>query len=110
MEGGDISRATSSRLTSSNIWSNRALDVFSQSSRHGHEDDEEALKWAAIEKLPTYLRIRRGLLSEAEGQAREVDIENLGLLERQNILEKLVKIAEEDNEKFLIKLKSRIDQ
>lgn len=110
MEGADISRATSSRQSSSNIWRNNALDVFSQSSRQGHEDDEEALKWAAIERLPTYLRIRRGLLSEAEGHAREVDIEKLGILERKHILERLVKIAEEDNEKFLMKLKSRIDQ
>ena len=84
------------------------MEVFSRSSRE--EDDEEALKWAAIEKLPTYLRVRRGILTEAEGQAREIDIKNLGLLERRNILERLVKVAEKDNEKFLMKLKNRIDR
>ncbi|KAK7817954.1 pleiotropic drug resistance protein 1 [Quercus suber] len=106
--GGEIFRVSSARLSSSNIWRNTGLEVFSKSSLE--EDDEEALKWAAIEKLPTYLRIRRGILTEAEGQAREIDIESLGLLERKNLLERLVKIAEEDNEKFLLKLKERIER
>lgn len=83
------------------------MDVFSRSSVE--EDDEEALKWAAIERLPTYLRIRRGLLTE-EGQAREIDIQSLGLQEKKNLMERLLKIAEEDNEKFLLKLKNRIDR
>lgn len=84
------------------------MDVFSKSSHD--EDDEEALKWAAIEKLPTYLRIRRGIFTEEEGEAREIDIKNLGLLERKNVLERLVKVADEDNERFLMKLKGRIDR
>ncbi|KAJ7966133.1 Pleiotropic drug resistance ABC transporter [Quillaja saponaria] len=74
------------------------------------EDDEEALKWAALERLPTYLRIRRSLFTTAEGKVKEVDIKKLGLLERKALLERLLKIAEEDNEKFLIKLKDRIDR
>uniref|UniRef100_M1CTL7 ATP-binding cassette transporter n=1 Tax=Solanum tuberosum TaxID=4113 RepID=M1CTL7_SOLTU len=64
------------------------------------EDDEEALKWATI---------RRGILSE-QGQSREVDVTDLGLVEKRNFLERLVKIAEGDNEKFLLKLKQRIDR
>lgn len=84
------------------------MEVFSRSSRD--EDDEETLKWAAIEKLPTYLRIRRGILAEEEGKPREIDITSLGLIERKNLLERLVKIADEDNEKFLLKLKERIDR
>ncbi|CAK7353518.1 unnamed protein product [Dovyalis caffra] len=107
--GGDIYRVSSARLsTSSNIWRNSTLEVFSRSSRD--EDDEEALKWAALEKLPTYLRMRRGILSEEEGRAREIDITNLGLIEKRNLLERLVKIAEEDNERFLLKLKERINR
>ena len=76
------------------------------------EEDEEALKWAAIERLPTYLRIRRGLLVESEGgRAREIDVQSLGLLERKSLLERLLKTAEKDNnEKFLLKLKDRIDR
>ncbi|CAN4097540.1 unnamed protein product [Withania somnifera] len=97
---GNILKVSSARL-------NSTTDVFSRSSRE--EDDEEALKWAAIEKLPTYLRIRRGILTE-QGQTREVDVTDLGLVEKRNLLERLVKIAEEDNENFLLKLKQRIDR
>jgi hypothetical protein len=78
------------------------MDVFSKSER---EDDEEALKWASIERLPTYLRIRRSILNN-----EEVDIKKLGLTERKVLLERLVKIAEDDNEKFLLKLKERMER
>ncbi|XP_011019747.1 PREDICTED: pleiotropic drug resistance protein 1-like [Populus euphratica] len=110
MDGaGDIYRVSSARLsTSTNIWRNSIPEVFSRSSRD--EDDEEALKWAALEKLPTYLRLTRGILTEEEGKAREIDIINLGLVEKRDLLERLVKIAEEDNERFLLKLKERIDR
>ncbi|KAL3361339.1 hypothetical protein AABB24_014307 [Solanum stoloniferum] len=108
MEGGEnILRVSSARLSGSNVWRNSAMDVFSR------EDyaDEEALRWAALEKLPTYRRIRRGLLlEEEEGQSREVDITKLDLIEWRNLLDRLVKIADEDNEKLLMKLKQRIDR
>ncbi|KAG6387940.1 hypothetical protein SASPL_153136 [Salvia splendens] len=108
MEGGDIFRASSARLSSSNIWRNTGMEVFSKSSVEA--DDEEALKWAALEKLPTNLRIRRGILTEDEGKSREVDIKNLGLVERKNLVERLLQIAEEGNERFLLKLKERIQR
>ncbi|KAJ4828264.1 hypothetical protein Tsubulata_012073 [Turnera subulata] len=101
MEGSDIYRVGSARLSAN-------VDVFSKSSRG--EDEEEALKWAAIERLPTYLRIRRALLNEGEGKAREIDVNSLGFIERSNLLQRLVRIAETDNEKFLLKLKERIDR
>ncbi|KAM7493205.1 hypothetical protein LguiB_027814 [Lonicera macranthoides] len=106
--GGDIFSVSSGRLGSSRIWRNDTTDIFSKSSVE--EDDEEALKWAALEKLPTYRRIQRGILIEEEGQTREIDIKRLGLVEKKNLLERLVKIAEEDNERFLLKLKQRIDR
>ena len=109
MEKEEIYRASASlRKNNSSVWRNSGADVFSRSSRD--EDDEEALIWAAIEKLPTYNRLRKGLLLGLEGEASEVDINNLGLEERRNLVERLVKIAEEDNEKFLQKLKNRIDR
>ncbi|KAJ4707957.1 Pleiotropic drug resistance ABC transporter [Melia azedarach] len=102
-------RISNARLGNSGIWRNDSMEVFSRSSREDI-DDEAALKWAAIERLPTYLRMQRGILAEAEGQAREIDIKSLGFIERRNLLERLIKIAEEDNEKFLLKLKDRIDK
>ncbi|KAF8393289.1 hypothetical protein HHK36_021530 [Tetracentron sinense] len=108
MENGDAYRVGSLRIDSSSIWRNSTVDAFSRSFRE--EDDEEALKWAAIEKLPTYLRIKRGILTGEEGQTREIDIHSLGLQEKKILLERLVRVADEDNEKFLLKLKNRIDR
>ncbi|KAK6914939.1 hypothetical protein RJ641_020056 [Dillenia turbinata] len=97
------------RRNSSSMWRNNGIEAFSRSSRE--EDDEEALRWAALEKLPTYNRLRKGLLFTASrGAANEVDIEDLDLQEKRNLVERLVKIADEDNEKFLLKLKNRIDR
>ncbi|XP_021800492.1 ABC transporter G family member 39-like isoform X5 [Prunus avium] len=105
-----MSNSGSGRISSFDMWRNTSMEAFSKSSHH-EEDDEESLTWAAIERLPTYLRIRRGLLAEEDGQAREIiDVNNLGLLERKSLLERLVKIAEEDNEKFLLKLKDRMNR
>jgi predicted Zn-dependent protease len=109
MEGTDIYRATNSlRAQSSTIWRNSGVEVFSKSSRE--EDDEEALKWAALEKLPTYNRLRKGLLTTSHGAANEIDVTDLAFQEKQKLLERLVKVAEEDNEGFLLKVKERVDR
>jgi hypothetical protein len=105
MESGDIYKACSS----SSVWGNNAMEVFSRSSR-SEEDDEEALKWAALQKLPTYNRLNKGLLTTPHGEAAEVDVHDLGLKQRKCLMERLVKVPEEDHEKFLFKLKDRIDR
>ncbi|KAG5540636.1 hypothetical protein RHGRI_020757 [Rhododendron griersonianum] len=99
MDGGggeNIMRAISARLSSSsNIWKSSGREVFSLSLSSSEEHDEEALKWASLEKLPTFARIRTGILSEEEGQIREIDVKKLGAIERRNLVERLMKIAEE---------------
>ncbi|KAL5975655.1 transcription factor [Asimina triloba] len=94
---------------SSSIWRSEPPEAFSRSTRR-EEDDEVALKWAALEKLPTYDRLRKGILNVAPGDLREVDIQKLGYQEKKILLDRLIKVAEEDNEKFLLKLRNRIDQ
>ncbi|GLT66273.1 hypothetical protein SLA2020_386450 [Shorea laevis] len=98
-------------------------DVFSggrssrRSSRRG-EEDEEALKWAAIEKLPTYDRLRTSIMQsfvehEVHGNTvvhKEVDVAKLDMNDRQKFIDQLFKVAEEDNEKFLQKFKNRLDK
>ena len=86
------------------------MEAFSRSSRHEEDNDEEALKWAALEKLPTYNRLRKGLLTTSRGVANEIDITELGFQERQKLLDRLINVAEEDNETLLLKLKERIDR
>ncbi|KAL9671914.1 hypothetical protein QQ045_009487 [Rhodiola kirilowii] len=110
MDNADLYKFTNSlRAPSSTIWRNNGMEVFSRSTRE--QDDEEALRWAALEKLPTYNRLKKGLWTDPQGgQPSEIDINNLGFEERKNLVERLVKVAEEDNEKFLRKLKNRIDR
>ncbi|KAG4947901.1 hypothetical protein JHK82_041072 [Glycine max] len=85
-----------------------ASDIFSPSSFE--EDDEEALKWAALDKLPTYNRLKKGLLITSNGEVNEIDVTDMGTQRRKEVLERLVRDAEEDNEKFLLKLRERIDR
>ncbi|KAL0291437.1 UNVERIFIED_CONTAM: Pleiotropic drug resistance protein 1 [Sesamum radiatum] len=99
---------TSNSFRGNASWRNHGAETFSNSTRE--EDDEEALKWAALEKLPTFDRLRKGLLLGSRGAANEVDVDDLGFQERRDLLERLVRVAEEDNEKFLLKRKKRIDR
>ncbi|CAN8278912.1 unnamed protein product [Cochlearia groenlandica] len=81
-------------------------------------DDEEALKWAAIEKLPTYNRLRTTLMSavvedDVYGNqilSKEVDVTKLDGEDRQKFIDMVFKVAEQDNERILTKLRNRIDR
>ncbi|KAL3618291.1 transcription factor [Castilleja foliolosa] len=83
------------------------------------EEDEAGLKWAALEKLPTYDRLRKTLLTSVmqtptNGSVRvvhrEVDVRKLDMNQRQEFIDRFFKVAEEDNDKFLRKLRDRIDK
>ena len=78
--------------------SGRIVEEGYGSRRTSHSDeDEEALRWAAIEKLPTYDRLRTSILMnfvEQHGQSphggsKEVDVRKLNMKEKQetNLLE-----------------------
>ncbi|CBI40242.3 unnamed protein product, partial [Vitis vinifera] len=123
LAGDDLARSTSSRSKSLGSGSRRSWasasirevvsaqgDVF-QSRR---EDDEEELKWAAIERLPTFERLRKGMLKQVLDDGKvvheEVDFTNLGMQERKHLIESILKVVEEDNEKFLLRLRERTDR
>ncbi|EPS57703.1 hypothetical protein M569_17114 [Genlisea aurea] len=114
LNGSFTLRQTSSgiRFGSSRVWGNAGADAFSTSAREVYEDDdEEALKWAALEKLPTRVRATRGIYAAGGegGDVREVEIRNLGIVERRKLVDRLVKnTGEEDNERFLFKFKDRL--
>ncbi|GLJ18634.1 hypothetical protein SUGI_0332070 [Cryptomeria japonica] len=91
----------------------RSSSVFSLSTHR--EDDIEALKWAAIEKLPTYDRLRTSILknvSQNNGihNLHEIDVRHMQLETRQQLIERLVKVADQDNEYLLQRLRQRIDR
>lgn len=82
------------------------------------KEDEEALRWAAIQKLPTYNRLRTSLLQsvvEVENHAtkilhKQVDVRKLDANDRQEFMESNFKVVEEDNDKFFRKLRDRINK
>ncbi|KAK2417908.1 pleiotropic drug resistance protein [Trifolium repens] len=90
--------------------SGEADNIFPNSVNREDNDDEEALKWAAIQRLPTVTRLRRGLLITPEGEVSEIDVHELGLQERKYLLERLVRIADIDNEKLLLKFRERVNR
>ncbi|KAL0401568.1 UNVERIFIED_CONTAM: Pleiotropic drug resistance protein 2 [Sesamum latifolium] len=86
-------------------------DVFQKS---GRRDDEEELKWAAIERLPTYDRMRKGILKQVLDNGRvvheEVDFANLGMQDKKQIMDSMLRAFEDDNEMLLLKLRERISR
>ncbi|KAK8948327.1 Pleiotropic drug resistance protein 1 [Platanthera guangdongensis] len=108
-DGYDASIRSLSKSRS--LWGGRAAqdNTFSGPLQERSDDDEEALVWAALERLPTYDRVQKGILSVADRNVlREIDVKSLTLQERRSLLERLIKVAEEDHERFLLKLKDRI--
>ncbi|KAL2239345.1 pleiotropic drug resistance protein 2 [Sesamum indicum] len=115
----DLARTTSSKRS----WRSHSIrdvwqgppDVFARSStRRQAADDEEELKWAAIERLPTYDRMRKGMLQQVMSNGRmvhaEVDVAKLGVQDRKQLMESILKVVEDDNEKFLRRLRNRTDR
>ncbi|GJN13496.1 hypothetical protein PR202_gb00206 [Eleusine coracana subsp. coracana] len=129
MDTGEIHRVGSlHRDGSGSVW-RRGDAAFSNSRSLSRgddgEDDEEALRWAALEKLPTFARLQHAVLppsddpdGDGEGAtrprhhaaARVVDVRGLGPHERRALMERLVRVADEDNERFLRRLKDRIER
>lgn len=108
--GEDLVRQTSSRswrsTSAREMWNEP--DVFQRSGQQVANDEEE-LKWAAIERLPTYDRLRTGMLRQVMSNGRvvhgEIDVTKLGTQEKKQLMESILKFVYEDNEKFLRRLK-----
>ncbi|KAK3127190.1 hypothetical protein QOZ80_7AG0569610 [Eleusine coracana subsp. coracana] len=94
-------------------------DPFVRSSHgDGADDDEENLRWAALEKLPTYDRMRRGIIRKAVGddddaaagaKIDEVDLAKLDPRAGRELMERVFKAVEDDNERFLRRFRDRLD-
>ena len=107
-------RGSRSRSRSFSVGSDMFFSRNATPSRHQEtDDDEESLKWAALEKLPTYDRLRTTILQKSLGSRvvhEEVDVTKMGYEQRRQIIDNLLRVADEDNERFLIKLRNRIDR
>uniref|UniRef100_A0A9I9DQ34 ABC transporter domain-containing protein n=1 Tax=Cucumis melo TaxID=3656 RepID=A0A9I9DQ34_CUCME len=118
--GDEFLRQTSSRSWRSStasmreIW-NAPTEVFERSSRRETaEEEEEELKWAAIERLPTYERVRKGMLKHVRSGGKvvheEVDITKIGNEDKKQLINNILKVVEEDNERFLARIRARTDR
>ncbi|MCO5595690.1 hypothetical protein L7F22_049735 [Adiantum nelumboides] len=79
------------------------------------KDDEGLRLWAALEKLPTFSRLRKGFLQHVSPAGAVIheqvdDVAKLGYSEKRQLLDKLLHDVDEDNELFLCKLRERIDR
>lgn len=117
--GGMGSRRSTLGGRSVRNWGLGPDNVFGKASGSRREteiDDEEALKWAALEKLPTYDRMRTTILTEMKGSKvfrQQVDLRADDLEHRrQQLIARLFNESSPDDEnaKFLIKLRERIDK
>uniref|UniRef100_A0A0E0JZ35 Pleiotropic ABC efflux transporter N-terminal domain-containing protein n=1 Tax=Oryza punctata TaxID=4537 RepID=A0A0E0JZ35_ORYPU len=104
-----------------------AEDPFRRAqSVHGHDEEEEDLRWAALEKLPTYDRMRRGVVrsallrdddhkadgtdDDAGAGAKAVELVDIGRLATGDAARGLVEhLLQDDSERFLRRLRDRID-
>lgn len=70
--------------------------------------------WAAIERLPTFDRLRKGMLSQVMSNGRiehgEVDVTKLEADDKNKLMDSILKVVEDDNEKFLRRIRDRIDR
>ncbi|XP_074353091.1 pleiotropic drug resistance protein 2-like isoform X2 [Apium graveolens] len=86
-------------------------DLFKQ---NGREEDEEDLKWAAIERLPTYNRLRHGMIKQVleDGNVvhKTMDVSTLGVQDKKNFIESILKVVEEDNQRLLLRVRNRTDR
>ncbi|CAL5207748.1 unnamed protein product [Lathyrus oleraceus] len=89
-------------------------ELIENSASFHERSDEEETKWEALWRLPTYDRMRKVILKQVLDNGKvnyeQVDINKLGVEEKKHILESIIKTAEVDNEKFLQKMRDRIDR
>ncbi|KAF3444741.1 hypothetical protein FNV43_RR14434 [Rhamnella rubrinervis] len=97
--GRIINTETSSfHVHESSFRSSISSDGRSSAVEYDIHDDEVELQWAAIERLPTFERVRS-----------VIDVAKLGAHERRVFVDKLINHVEHDNRRLLQKLKQRID-
>lgn len=101
-------RESFSSYPASQAFGSNPLEAASRQSNR--EYDEEALKWAALEKLPTYDRIRTSVLKKHTGSVHQVDVQDLSMMDFQDLLEKVHRNQEDENEQLVFKMRKRLDR
>ncbi|XP_057968705.1 ABC transporter G family member 32 [Malania oleifera] len=91
------------------MW-NSTENAFARSSSFREDgEDEEALRWAALERLPTYNRVRRGIFRDEIGEANEIDVGRLEIQQQRIILDRLANSVNEDYGRFFDRMRQRFE-
>ncbi|CAN4108971.1 unnamed protein product [Withania somnifera] len=112
LSGIGTSLRSSFRRQTSSFRSNSAL---SASEKDEVVDEESMFAWAAIERLPTFDRLRSSVFEEINGEdnvkkKRVTDVTKLGAVERHVFIEKMIQHIEHDNLQLLHKIRKRIQK
>ena len=93
------------------IWMwNSAENAFASTTPfRGDGEDEEELRWAALERLPTYTRVRRGIFKNMVGDHMEIEVTELQAQEQKLVLDRLVTSVDDDPERFFRRMRSRFE-
>lgn len=75
-----------------------------------HIDEQILSQWSAIDRLPTFERLKSSLFDENEDGKRVVDVTKIGGPQRRLFIDKLIKHIQHDNLKILHKMRKRIDK
>lgn len=90
------------------------MNINSSRRKNEEEDEEEAMKVAAMEKLqrlPTYDRARKAVLRGITGGFKEIDMKDLGFVERRELFDRVITMDDEDwHGEYLRRLKTRFDR
>ncbi|CAA0829240.1 ABC transporter G family member 34 [Striga hermonthica] len=112
MSLGSLSSRSWASASVREVFTAPGQDTFGRSGRE--YDDQEELIWAAIERLPTYDRTRKGILKKVleDGKVvrEEVDFTHLGDQQKKRLMESILRVVDDDNERFLRSLRDRTDR
>ncbi|KAM7275604.1 hypothetical protein ACFE04_017470 [Oxalis oulophora] len=91
------------------MW-NSAENVFARTAsfREEGQDEEEALRWAALERLPTNVRVRRGIFKDLAGATKEVDVSDLQIQHQNLLIQRLINAVDDDPQRFFQRMRTRI--
>lgn len=105
---GSMSRSTRESLSNyPTAFGANPLESALRQSNHAY--DEEALRWAALEKLPTYDRLRTSVFQKHSGSVRQVDVKDLSKEDFRHLLQKAQRNADAEDEQLIVKLRKRLD-
>ncbi|KAG0587732.1 hypothetical protein KC19_2G187600 [Ceratodon purpureus] len=114
---GNSARHSVSSARSSFSKSARGVGLFGGSNPFESEardssvvNDEDELKWAALEKLPTYNRLRTSVFTKDTGSICHVDVKDLSTHDFNHLLEKFHHTTDDESEQLLVKVRKRLDR